>query len=454
MTRRLLALGLLVLLGSSAALAAWPAPGPQERLAPRLADAWHVQPAPLDAPPSLRDAVQAWDARLGVQRAPGALGVLDALDPALAQPAVRLLGALGQAQAMRDQAFAGIGDAELWHAALHPSDPASLRTAQRADAALVRQAEVTVAQAVDEALPALQAYRASLSLDLRVAGPPLVDLAPVLVLDPLLGDTLYAKDAVLILDIGGNDVYDNNAGGSIIAQGPIDTDPGTCQYDLGGLAVGCEMQDANFAFTAALSLDLTGNDVYGVAKAPRGRDTRCTTEPIVRRIVIQGAGTGGAGMLVDVTGDDVYNGKTLAQSNGHVAGAGALFDLAGNDVYNVMREGPGSADLGGAGYFLDAQGGDQYIHRSPAGGIHNADSGRCDATERFGLGAAILAGVAGFTDLAGADTYRIASQAFGSVDSSSAAAFLDAGGVDDYGGYPGVGNGVTSPRGAALFVDA
>jgi hypothetical protein len=452
------ALAAALLLAALAPLApSLAAPSAAPSLAPALAGALHVDAAALDAGPvALRAAVQAWDARLGVARAPGALDVLDAVEPSLAAPVARLLNALLQAQAIRDEAFAGIADAEILWAMEHSSDPRAQAIAARAHSGPLRTAAVGLAAVVDATLPELQAYRASLPGATRlVSGPPTIDVPPVLVMDPTVGDTIYTKDAVLAIDVGGNDLYDMNAGGGIIGIGLIDTDPSTCQLVLGSVAIGCEEHDATQTVTAALAIDLAGDDTYGFYEPPRpgGRDIRCTSDLIIREIVLQGSASGGLGMLVDATGNDVYNGKTLAQGNGHVAGVGVFFDLTGDDTYNVIREGPGSAALGAAGFFQDLDGNDRYDYHSPTGGIWNADSGRCDATARFGLGASIIAGSANFLDAQGDDVYRIESQAFGNNGGAGTAVFVDAGGNDDYGGFPGVGNGVQVQGAGTLFKD-
>jgi hypothetical protein len=457
MARRSFALLCVLSLAVLAPLAPTTAAPPTDapHMAADMERAFGLQPIPLDTRGmSLRQAVSAWDAKLGVVRAPGALDVLDALHPQLAAPVAHLLSALLAATELRDEAYAGISDAELF-AVIDSHGPAAQAIAAKVDYLKMRGAAIGLAAAVDEALPALQAYRASLPAPVAqtALALPTINLPPVLEIDPLMTATFFEDDAVLIVDLGGNDLFDNNAGGSMIASGPIDTDPSTCQFNI-VVAIGCDMNDANLAFTAALSIDLGGDDVYGSFAPPKpgGRDSRCTTQPIPKRILDQGAGSGGIGFLVEAAGNDLYIGKTVTAGNGHVGGVGVVFELTGNDIWEVIREGTGSADLVGATFFEDTLGDDVYEHYSPVGGIFNADSGRCDATKRFGEGASIIAGFAYFLEAAGNDVYRVNSQAFGSVDGTSTATFIDAGGVDDYGGFPGRDNGQTV-TGAGTFVD-
>jgi hypothetical protein len=405
---------------------------------------------------TLPEAVQAWDARLGVARAPGALAILDDLDPAIAGATADLLAALLSAAELRDAAYAGIADADILRLTSSESSPEAAALAERVDTARVKAGAALLAQAVQAAMPSLEAYRAALpAVSVVAAAPPVVNLPPVLVLDPFGVASLYTKDAVLALDVGGDDTYDMNAGGSIIGIGPTG-DSSTYQVNLGLLAVGGEFEDATVSITAALALDLQGNDHYGVRKAPRpgSDDDKCTNDPIIRRIVIQGSGSGGIGMLVDALGDDAYDAKTLGQGEGHIGGVGVLVELAGNDHYTAIRDAQGAGVLGGAGFFVDALGDDTHIFAAPAGGQWNVDSIRCDATARLGLGGATLASEGTYVDLAGADTYRIGSEGLG-FGATAFGAFADLGGaVDDYGGFPARGNNQQVPSAGGVFVDA
>jgi hypothetical protein len=424
---------------------AGPAPG---ALGPYVASALGT-PAlePVDA--SLPDLVRAWDARLGVVRDPAELQVLDQLDPELASTVADLLGALLAAAEVRDDVFEGVSDEEL----LSRAD--DVDGAVPVDGAPLRAAAAGLAQVVETALPRLEAYASRLpTVSAPLATPPLVSLPPVLVLDPLGVPTTFTKDAALALDVGGDDLWDMNAGGSLIGIIPT-ADPASCQFNaLNLVAVGCEFNDAIVSITASLAIDVSGNDHYGVRRPAQLQDTACTTASIIRRIVMQGAGSGGLGMLVDAAGDDVYDAKTLSQGMGHIAGVGVLADLGGNDAYTAIRSSQGAAILGGVGVFLDAGGHDTHTFAGPPGGIFNVDAGACDATARFGLGAAAVAADAYFYELDGDDTYRVSPLGLGEATLGHAV-FLDRAGTDDYGGYPGRGNGVrlVNSGGMGLFVD-
>ena len=88
-------------------------------------------------------------------------------------------------------------------------------------------------------------------------------------------------------------------------------------------------------------MDLAGNDRYE-GKQPG----------------IQGGAMLGVSMLVDAAGDDVYDAKDIAQGSA-VGGVGILIDTAGNDRYGGYRRVQGQA-LGGLGILLDRAGKDDY----------------------------------------------------------------------------------------------
>jgi hypothetical protein len=111
-------------------------------------------------------------------------------------------------------------------------------------------------------------------------------------------------------------------------------------------------------------IDLGGDDVYyeGTVSPTRpvlvvidlaGNDRYEGTRP-----GIQGGAVLGVSMLIDVAGDDVYDAKDIAQGSA-VGGVGILIDRAGNDRYRGLRRVQGSA-LAGIGILLDRAGKDDY----------------------------------------------------------------------------------------------
>lgn len=152
------------------------------------------------------------------------------------------------------------------------------------------------------------------------------------------GTTFYYDDAAIIIDIGGDDCYFNNAGASRL-ENPI-----------------------------AICLDFAGNDVYN-AKKPFS----------------QGCARLGAGILIDLNGDDRYIGDDYSQGFG-MFGIGLLYDANGDDLFNArsMCQGGGAF---GIGLLYDKDGNDQYLSR------------------RFSQGLGLTKGVGGIIDMAGNDHY-------------------------------------------------
>lgn len=172
----------------------------------------------------------------------------------------------------------------------------------------------------------------------------------------------------------------------------------------------------------AAVLDPLGDDVYleGTTSDERpvlalldlaGNDTYQGEQP-----GIQGGAVLGVSLLLDVSGDDTYTAHDVAQG-ACLGGAGLLVDLAGNDRYTARRRVQGSA-VCGIGLLLDRAGQDAYRGALLAQGVGGP------------LGFGLL------DDLSGNDTYY--------------AGGLDLDGYDDSPGYNGWSQGMgVGPRGTA-----
>ncbi len=119
-------------------------------------------------------------------------------------------------------------------------------------------------------------------------------------------------EVAFLMDLGGNDLYTGNSGGSFGRSLPV-----------------------------SICLDVEGDDAY---------------ESTVNGF--QGAGILGIGMMVDLEGDDQYIGPQWCQGTGYL-GIGVLLDLEGDDVYRgrTFCQGVG---LFGAGLLIDESGNDRY----------------------------------------------------------------------------------------------
>jgi hypothetical protein len=200
-------------------------------------------------------------------------------------------------------------------------------------------ADAVLTDAILDAEPMLTAGASELAIDATepashgAAPGDLVDERPYLIVSGE-ADHHYAPgdDAVLIVDVGGNDDYDN-AQGSPFADG-----------------------------SAEVIADLQGDDTYVDTAEGNGAQVSLTT---------QGAGVAGVGGLLDAGGDDVFRAttdylpsdsavdtSTLAQGAGSL-GAGALVVQGGQDCLtaesrslggtaSVIAQGAGTAGAGSA----------------------------------------------------------------------------------------------------------
>ena len=125
------------------------------------------------------------------------------------------------------------------------------------------------------------------------------------------GNNVYTEDAAIIIDLGGDDQYLNNAGG---------TRPGK--------------------INAAIVIDVSGNDTY------KGQD------------FCQGCGYLGVGALVDLQGNDTYTGRNFCQGSA-LGGFGFLYDGAGDDTYTADF-GAQSAAIFGYSILSERSGNDSY----------------------------------------------------------------------------------------------
>ncbi len=125
------------------------------------------------------------------------------------------------------------------------------------------------------------------------------------------------SDACLVVDLGGNDTWKGAAGATPSLDIPV-----------------------------SLAIDLSGHDRY---------------ENDEEYLPSQGAAILGAGVLIDMEGNDTYSAKRLAQG-ASMLGYGVLADYDGDDTYHLWTSGQGASYFG-LGVALDGGGDDKYsIH--------------------------------------------------------------------------------------------
>jgi hypothetical protein len=164
------------------------------------------------------------------------------------------------------------------------------------------------------------------------------------------GKTHYKVNAFTIIDFGGDDLYENNAGASTPEY------PFSIVIDLAGddkyIANGNLSQGAGFMGIGILA-DIQGDDLY------------------ISGNFSMGAGVFGGGILMDLDGDDVFIADSYTEGAG-IFGIGLLLNTRGNDIYESRRASQGFASVKGFGALVDLRGEDTYIaggkypdHRDP-----------------------------------------------------------------------------------------
>jgi len=189
-------------------------------------------------------------------------------------------------------------------------------------------------------------YLAALRKDLMKEFAVRLDEDDLLVRDTPLGKLIISgaghtwrqrEFAALLIDLGGDDFYTTNAGSGISLENPVgvliefggnDAYESTLRYSQGSGSLG-----------AGLLIDLDGNDEY------------------VGLQWCQGTGLMGTGVLIDLLGDDVYRGEELMQGAG-VFGLGIKLDLAGNDRTEAQCKSQGFGGARAVGLHIDLAGND------------------------------------------------------------------------------------------------
>lgn len=154
------------------------------------------------------------------------------------------------------------------------------------------------------------------------------------------GNNKYQENAAVIIDLGGDDFYANQLGGSVIPEQPfssiIDFE-GNDRYS--SYEYGC--QGAGFMGVGIL-YDGAGDDIY------------------IAQDWAQGSGLLGVGILIDNGGNDSFKGQEYTQGAG-LFGIGILINRAGNDSYQANKSSQGFAGPKAFGLLIDTDGDDNYL---------------------------------------------------------------------------------------------
>jgi hypothetical protein len=280
------------------------------------------------------------------------------------------------------------------------------------------------------------------------------------------GPNVYTEDAALILDLGGDDLYMNNAGGTrpgMPVALVIDWDGNDRYMTKENFSQGAGVLGGGFL------IDLSGNDTF------------------VSLDGSQGTGLFGMGLLYHGDGSSVYEARSFSQGVGQM-GVGLLLNGRGNDTYLCSLEGQGLGLFGGAGILID-EGGDDYYKlgglepdfRDPSkstvsmgqgfgkgvrpqkkilgvpGGTGVLIDEKGDdvyVADYFAQGSSYYFGLGILNDMAGNDRYISGRYAQGAGIHSSVGVFLDDGGNDSYFASFGVAQGMGHDYGVGFFEDA
>lgn len=228
------------------------------------------------------------------------------------------------------------------------------------------------------------------------------------------GDNDYDQEALLIVDLGGNDRYRNGAGASREGY------PFSMVIDFSGNDVYLASED-NAQGTGILGggflIDLGGDDQY-LAKS-----------------FGQGAGVLGMGMLIDLGGDDVYRCHSFCQGAGFL-GIGLIAESGGNDQYSAAIYSQGFGFVRGMGLILEGEGNDRFFaggfyqdHREPGKVYLSMSQGFGFGLRPWGTLAGASGGIGILDDARGNDTY------FGDYFSQGAGYWYSLGILNDTGGH-------------------
>ncbi|MBC8065271.1 MAG: HEAT repeat domain-containing protein [Chlorobia bacterium] len=281
-----------------------------------------------------------------------------------------------------------------------PENQIVLDLVSRIDLASLRTAGQHLAQAVQEEIPKLREAAKTAGL----AGIAKLNIQGFVVELGGPGDDSHSDtDAVLCIDLGGNDRYSGRYGAGVGYSGVLIDLGGDDTYESPDLSIGAGVLGVGIAY------DLGGDDRF------KGKS------------ICFGSGICGVGALLKEGGDDDYRAMSMSQGFSF-HGIGLLLDTKGDDQYRVGLLGQGSAKANGLGWLIDKDGNDGYR----SGGI--LESAYFEGlTVSTSQGAGDGPGAVGIlSELTGLETYNGGMYAQGSGRRGGIGALLDQKGNDAY----------------------
>ncbi len=300
----------------------------------------------------------------------------------------------------------------------------------------------------------------------------------------------YTKDFAVIIDIGGNDIYEARCAGAVGELGS----PISFVIDISGDDVYRNkdklVNQGGALFGVSLLWDLEGNDLYDAFHISHGAGLFGIGMLIDEKGIdsyrdgyfAQGAGNFGSGILVDYESDDTYHSYAWTQGMGGVWSYGLLYDRNGDDVYYAGGEylhmpldpdqyrsfaqgfGFGWRDVasGGIGFLYDCRGNDKYIGEVYAqatsywfalGILLDEQGNDLYTAAQYSQGAGIHLSAGGLLDWEGDDHYFSRfGPSQGEGHDVAVGWLLDKDGDDVY--YASGGQGIGLTNSVGIFVDS
>ncbi|MCD6097918.1 hypothetical protein J7K18_03390 [bacterium] len=227
------------------------------------------------------------------------------------------------------------------------------------------------------------------------------------------GKTYYKKPFAVIIDIGGDDEYSFDT--------PSSPGKSSVIVDISGN----DIYRANSPFSLAggllsvsILVDIQGNDTYRTGNFSLG------------------CGILGGGILIDNAGDDIYVGSGFTQGAGCL-GVGMLYDFSGNDHFRAGIMAQGFGFTGGAGILSDRVGFDVYEVEPTYRDRSFFDKHYISLSQGFALGVKgkYSGGIGLLIDGGGDDLYRADILAQGGAYYYSLGGLVDLAGNDRYIGF-------------------
>jgi hypothetical protein len=279
------------------------------------------------------------------------------------------------------------------------------------------------------------------------------------------GPNVYTEDAALILDLGGDDLYLNNAGGSRPGM------PVSVVIDWGGNDR--YMSKENFSQGAGVLgggflIDLGGDDTFLSLDGSQGAGFWGLgffyhgdgNGVFSARRFSQGTGQMGIGLMINRKGDDRYLCSLGGEGLGLFGGVGILSDEAGNDFYQLgglepdFRDPAKATQSFGQGFGLGSRA-EQDQHGVPGGIGMLIDEAGSDTyiADYFAQGASYYYGLGVLDDRAGDDQYLSGRYSQGAGIHSSIGVLIDRSGNDFYDASFGVAQGMGHDYGIGFLED-